>query len=212
MKSVLDKLTKKKSSKSSNCWKLFEELWHDSVMLEFVCCKKCHALYKHSSSNGTRVLNEHQKTCEGQTILDQHFKKSQPTTTTIGPAAKDSIKEAQVKLSCGLMIPFKAFENDEFHHFCDKLISIGAKYGPVPAKDILYGRHTISDSVFEKEALAKANIIKELERNNVIDERAYCISTDVWTSNFSSNSYLDFHVTWFDKTKFITTAWVNDHS
>ena len=103
-------------------------------------------------------------------------------------SSNSTLKSMTLKLlACSAMTSFKMFDNCDFHEFCDAMIAIGAKYGKVSAKDVLYGRHAISNAVFDLEVQTKQAIIRQLEANNNIQEKTYCISTDVWTSNYSSN-------------------------
>lgn len=199
MRKNLKLMNRTSVNKKAQCWQLFETLWYFGKQSEFVVCKKCDALYKHSSANGTRTINDHFVQCSGSRKLTD-FERNK--VIAIDPHTLDQMKDSQIELACSAMVSFSLFDNTSFLNFCDNLVSIGAKYGHVALKDIMLKRHAVSDSVFECEKKVKARIVDSLKINDSIATNSFSISTDIWTSDYSKNSYMDVHITWFDSTLF----------
>ena len=73
-------------------------------------------------------------------------------------------------------------------NFCDFLINVGMKYGAVKSKDLLYGRRAVKNAALEE------SLKIEEKLKNQIKGKSVCFTSDLWSSKYSNDSFLDVHM------------------
>lgn len=89
---------------------------------------------------------------------------------------------------------FAVVENPGLRAFAQYMIQIGSKYGNISVDDVLYGRQTVRDTVFNKMAECQEAIRKEVAISSQVNSVSFC--TDMTTDDVNKNSFSDFTVFW----------------
>ena len=116
--------------------------------LSLVSCKKCNKCFKYESHNtGTTHLFRHVAQCK-----DKPSTSTKQLKLTFGkPGAPSLAKEEVLNSVVGIVVkdlrPFNIVSSEAMKHLAQTLINVGAKYGVVPAGDILPDRRIVSSHV-----------------------------------------------------------------
>jgi hypothetical protein len=159
-KDDIQKLVRTKSARvtfEANSGKITSEVWQrfvrvkvDSTLSDFVKCQKCDTVLKwksRHSRDGTHRLKMHMDSCSSKTCLRKIDDMAGFACTKqphISAAVKSDVTAGIVRMCAIDIRPFSVIEGEGFKHLADKRIQIGAKYGPVPASDLLPCATTVS--------------------------------------------------------------------
>jgi len=191
------------------CWKKFRLVETDDkkILFGWAVCADCHTciMFKSRTSDGsiklygTTNMTDHAKNCHSGTgksekqMLMNSFVKRKPGVKLL-EAERVSTKEAEVRLVVEGGVSFAFVDNPGLRNFAQQMITIGAKHGNIDVEDVLYGRHTVRQSVFNKmhecQEVIKKNVQSSARQNAV----SFC--TDITTDDVNKNSYSDFTVFW----------------
>lgn len=149
--------------------------------------------FKYSSKNGTTSLNKHLIKCGNQeTLLSYGINK-----ITISNDDKKRIKDAQTNFTVGTMSAFRMNDSVFFQNFCQEMMYIGSKYGIVETKHLLTS-NTVAKNVYERANDLLLKLYAYLDANNIIENGFFSLMSDIWSSHYSKNSYLQVHIQWID--------------
>lgn len=219
-KSEIQKLIDSKSDRvvvEANSGKVYSDVWKqflcvnvDGKSTEFVKCGKCHHVIKWRSRDGTRGLKAHVESCgpkaQRRTLFDMPGF-SQKKETSVPPAAKSDIVKAVVTMCARDIRPFRFVEGDGFRLLADKLIGIGAKYGAVPAADILPSTSTVSRHLKDVVAAEKDKLIPRLTAIAM-----FGVTTDMWTHEKTNVAYITVTIQFIDSQWSISSLVLGTHS
>lgn len=116
--------------------------WHwivneqEEILVEKIACIHCYTVQNYKSTTGTTHLSKHKNEC-----LNNVRRKS------LSSLSKSSVNEKVVQFVAQDIRSFRTPSCPGFLAVANKLISIGHRYGPVKAEDILPHRTTISKLV-----------------------------------------------------------------
>lgn len=206
---------KENTDGKADCWNKFRLLETSSgdAIFGWAACVDCYScmIFKSQSADGktkqygTKNMTDHMKSCAtacGRQPSIAAFVKRVPCKNLAG-GDKVAVKNAEVRLVVGAGLSFSVVENPAFLAFAQQMISIGSKYGNVSPDEILYGRQTVRDTVFEKMMECRGEIKKAVAASSA--NRAVSFCTDMTTDDVNKNSYSDFTVFWVDN-------WLLHHS
>ena len=187
----LTRLERKCNKSSSPVWSQFKIVCYENVSLDCVICDQCDSIFKYTATSGNKAMLNHMKKCiSDHPKLNQYFK----TDKKLEPKDSQLVKEAQVRFTACTLSSFNINENTDFYHFADTMIDIGSRYGKVEAKKILFGRKTISKSTYDEANNFKVFLFAHLKSEKIIQNSAYCLMSDIWSSRHTKTSYLQIHV------------------
>jgi hypothetical protein len=171
-KDDIQKLIRTKSARvtfEANSGKITSEVWQrfvrvkvDSTLSDFVKCQKCDTVLKWKSRDGTHGLKMHMDSCSSKTSLrkiDDMAGFACAKQPHISAAVKSDLTAGIVRMCAVDIRPFSVIEGEGFKHLADKLIQIGAKYGPVPASDLLPCATTVSRHLADIVATEKDKVM-----------------------------------------------------
>jgi len=144
----------------------------------------CKTLLKWKAKDGTSGLKAHLKACTSQkqtTVIritelfaSKSASPSHDGRLTAGDRTK--ITDDIVRFCAKDIRPFSVVEGAGFLELASELISLGAKYGNIPVKDVLLSARTLSRHVQEVVTREK-QVMQEMLRK--IDR--FGVTTDLWT-------------------------------
>ncbi|CAF3805095.1 unnamed protein product, partial [Rotaria sp. Silwood1] len=146
-----------------------------------------------SISISSEVINQSDVLLSTQSTLAQHgFKKS------IKLSEKDieNMKKLSAQWMCENIRPFSVIEDSGFRAISQELIRIGHKYGVVDVDDVLRGRKTTAQTIYNL-----ADSYRERIKQILIEplqQRAVTISPDFWLDPYKNISYLGLNVSFVD--------------
>ncbi|CAF4793878.1 unnamed protein product [Rotaria sp. Silwood1] len=146
-----------------------------------------------SISISSQVINQSDVLLSTQSTLAQHgFKKS------IKLSEKDieNMKKLSAQWMCENIRPFSVIEDSGFRAISQELIRIGHKYGVVDVDDVLRGRKTTAQTIYNL-----ADSYRERIKQILIEplqQRAVTISPDFWLDPYKNISYLGLNVSFVD--------------
>ena len=114
----------------------------------------------------------------------------------ISESLQKRLKVDEVKFIAKGNHSFNAVENDGLMDVGQTLINIGAAHGPVPIRDIWYGRRTVRN-----ETLAQAQLVRRNLKNALVEpvqKNEVACTADIWTDDYVKRSYMDMTVYWLD--------------
>ena len=181
-----------KKSGNALCWDYFEAIKYNGMEIGFAKCKECNAILVASGPKGTSKLKKH---CTEKHKPQQSIIQHSTHRRNFNESIKDSIKQAQLNFSVDTLTSFNLHESDGMLEFCNFLIEFGAKHGAVKAEDVLYGRRAIKNEAFQKASEIPENISKKIEGKGI------SFTSDLWSSKYTNDSFLDVHIVWIEKTE-----------
>ncbi|CAF1176026.1 unnamed protein product [Rotaria sordida] len=186
----------------------------------YVSCFKCFQTFIYSSKSGTTRLKEHEIKCiksnssssssssisissevinqsdallSAQSTLAQHgFKKS----LKLSEKDIENMKKLSAQWMCENIRPFSVIEDSGFRAVSQELICIGHKYGVVDVDDVLRGRQTTAQTIYNladsyRERINQISI-------EPLQQHAVTISPDFWLDPYKNISYLGLNVSFVD--------------
>lgn len=137
-------------------------------------------------------LKYHSKICQAKN-QDKIVEFGQFKTNSKQKVLKNHEKNEIKVLACNFVasshLPFNVLEDKHLKNLCQKMIELGAKHGNLALDQVWYGRHTISEYIFERVQEFKDQlkpVISECLANKTIVG-----STDIWTDSVLRLSYID---------------------
>jgi len=195
----------------ADCWKRFKlvETADGESIFGWAACSDCLCcmLFKSISSNGavklygTKNMTDHTKSCftnSGKQTSMINFVKRVPGKK-FSESEKGAVKNAEVRLVAEAGLSFAVVDNSAFRSFAQLMIQIGSKHGNIDVDDVLYGRQTVRDSVFQKMQECKNEIKKQVAISAKHKAVSFC--TDMTTDDVNKNPYSDFTVFWVNDWK-----------
>jgi len=215
-KSVLAKLVKSNSDRvklvnyesgKSDVWPSFVKVYLDDNFSQFVKCTACSTLLKWKAKDGTSGLKAHVKSCPAQrkntavTPLAEFLTCDSVTPTSASRqhlTTRDrlDVTECIVRFCARDIRPFNVVEGEGFKDLADKLIHLGAKYGDIPASEVLPSGRTLSrhvDDICSKERDALKSTLLGIDR--------FGVTTDLWTHEDTSTPYITVTIHYISKVK-----------
>jgi len=206
---------KENADGKADCWKKFRLLETNSgdAIFGWAACVDCYSciMFKSRPADGktklygTKNMTDHMKSCaatSGRQLSMAAFMKRVPGKN-LASGDKVAVKNAQVRLVVEAGLSFAVVENPAFLSFAERMISIGSKYGNVSPDEVLFGRQTVRETVFQKMVECQEEIKKAVAASSA--NRAVSFCTDMTTDDVNKNSYSDFTVFWVDN-------WLLHHS
>jgi hypothetical protein len=195
----------------ADCWKKFKllETADGDSVFGWAACVDCFCclMFKSKSADGTvklygtRNMTDHMKSCHtasgGQMVMTSYVKRVPGKKFT--ESEKAAVKTAEVRLVCEAGLSFAVVDNPAFRSFAQLMIQIGSKHGNIDVDDVLYGRRTIRDTVFEKMSECQKEIKKQVAISSRRNAVSFC--TDMTTDDVNKNPYSDFTVFWVNEWK-----------
>lgn len=190
----------------AECWKKFRLLeTADRVnIFGWAACVDCSScmLFKTRSDDGkvklfgTKNMRDHLKSCATTTgrqmLLDRFVRKVPGTKISAGDRA--AVKSCEVRFVVQSGMSFAAVENPGVKSFVQVMINIGSKYGNLDVEEVLYGRQTVKEAVFEKMNQCRQQIKDEVALSSLHKSVSFC--TDMTTDDVNKNSYSNFTAFW----------------
>ena len=96
--------------------------------------------------------------------------------------------------------------SEGFWEFSQAIIKIGAKYGALDPKNVLSCRQTVAKSSYDLAASMEESLINFLKTSKVVDNDQYALTSDIWTSKFTLDSYLEIHISYIYQFKINTSV------
>jgi hypothetical protein len=190
----------------ADCWKKFKlvETAEGQSVFGWAACADCLCciMFKSKAVDGivklygTKNMTDHTKSCyaaSGRQTAITSFVKRVPGKRFTEPE-KAAVKSAQVRLVVEAGLSFAVVDNPALRSFAQLMIQIGSKHGNIDVADVLYGRHTTRDAVFEKMNECQNEIKKQVAISSKHNAVSFC--TDMTTDDVNKNSYSDFTVFW----------------
>jgi hypothetical protein len=193
----------------SECWKKFKLVetadgqCHQSIF-GWAACTDCFSciMFKSKAHDGTvklygtKNMADHMKSCytaAGRQVAITSFVRRVPGNK-FTQSEKAAVKTAEVRLVAEAGLSFSFVDNPALRSFAQLMIQIGSKHGNIDVNDVLYGRQTIRDAVFDKMYDCQTEIKKQVAIS--AKHNAVSFSTDMTTDDINKNPYSDFTVFW----------------
>jgi hypothetical protein len=195
----------------AECWKKFK-LVHTAdgtSVFGWAACADCLCciMFKSKSADGTvklygtKNMADHMKSCYTasvrQTAITSFVKRVPGKKFT--ESEKAAVKTAEVRLVAQAGLSFAVVDNPAFRSFAQLMIQIGSKHGNIDVDDVLYGRRTVRDAVFDKMTECQNEIKKQVAISSKHNSVSFC--TDMTTDDINKNPYSDFTVFWVNEWK-----------
>ena len=186
-------LTTEKESGKNELWKLFRGIiGEDKKELHlFVICVRCNKILSYDSrKGGTSHLRRHADSCKGASTSG--ISQKMPTffrANAIPLSVKQNVSRACVDFVCQDIRPFEIVAGAGFEKLAQALISVGAKYGNVPASDVLSHPTTIARHCSEKVEEIKRDVVLP-EIKSYLNKWGGAVTTDMWTETRTLTSYI----------------------
>ena len=186
-KGKLFKKPKVVSSKSSQVWATFDEIFDDQgKKINFVACKRSPFLRPYNSAkDGTRNLFK-SHICTGPTL--KAFLVNRKIELT--PTEKKSILSSQTEHICSALSAFNQVEDPAYKKLLNLMIEFGAKYGKFDISNNLYSRTSISNHV--NDLYSEIQIKFKTLLQSVSHLKSWAVITDGWTDNVNKNCFIDY--------------------
>ena len=116
----------------------------------------------------------------------------------ISSTDKKRIKDAQTNFTVGTMSSFRINDSQHFTTLCQEMMYIGSKYGIVETKH-LFSSNTIAKNIYDKANDLLSKLYFHLNSNNIIEDGFFSLMSDILSTHYSKNSYLQLHIQWIDE-------------
>jgi len=190
----------------AECWKKFKlvETADGLSVFGWAACADCFCciMFKSKAPDGsvklygTKNMVDHMKSCHAasgrQTVITSFVKRVPGKRFT--ESEKAAVKSAEVRLVVEAGLSFAVVDNPAFRSFAQLMIHIGSKHGNIDVDEVLYGRQTTRDAVFEKMLECQKEIKKQVAISSKNNAVSFC--TDMTTDDINKNPYSDFTVFW----------------
>jgi len=195
-------------SGKSDVWPSFVKVFLDDTFSQFVKCTACSTLLKWKAKDGTSGLKAHMKSCPAQrkntaiTPLAGFLTcdSATPTSTSqrrhLTTSDRLDVTESIVRFCARDIRPFNIVEGEGFRDLAHKLIHLGAKYGDIPASEVLPSGRTLSrhvDDMCSKERDSLKRTLVGIDR--------FGVTTDLWTHEDTSTPYITVTIHYITKVK-----------
>lgn len=160
---------------------------HGEAVVGKIACIKCYTVQDYKSTKGTTNLFKHQDSCLNTTKRKSLASLSNNSIQKI----KASVNEKVVQFVAQDMRSFLTTSGPGFLSLADKLISIGHRYGPIKAEDILPHRTTISKLV-SRDAETNRTLLKSQLAE--LQSQGLAITLDLWSEDHTKCHYIGMNV------------------
>ena len=184
-------MKKESGGKDAKCWRIFNQLYIEEKLLNFVQCTSCSSLLFYNSKSGNSSLNRHMNSCTSKSKITQFFKLK---NTLVSSEDRQRIKLVQSNFTIRTMSPFALNDNPALADLANEFIRIGAKYGNIKAEEVLFSRKTITENC--KNLAAQQRVALKEKISNLPDE-SYCLASDIWSSR-NGDSFLQIHIIYIE--------------
>ena len=177
----------------SHCWDQFKIIVFEKTETGFAICTDCNLILRSSGFGGTSKLLKHCRSKHDKlqikiSHLSNHKK-------CFSKEIKENIKRAQMEFCVDTLTSFSLQESEGFYKFCDFLINFGIRHGAAQSKDILFERKVVKQAAVDTIQKLDIKLIEQLKGKKL------GFVSDIWSSKFSNDSYLDIHASWLMMTK-----------
>lgn len=174
------------------------DIWHwivnedGETIVGKIACIHCFTIQDYKSTSGTKNLLDHKGKClniENRKSL-AHLSYNEIQTI------KSSVNEKVVQFVAQDIRPFRSSSCPGFLALADKLITIGDRYGPLKAKDILPHRTTVSKLVSEDAETKRTQLKSKIVH---LQSEGLTITLDLWTEDMTKCHYIGMNVHYISK-------------
>ena len=201
------------SGKKAEAWKTLQILFDKTTQREiadFAVCTLCRDVLSCHYSAGTRHLKAHAETCVRKTGLSPGQSTLEQCAVLVsGGRAEDGspdskkrrilltteeikrVKSSEVSFVVQGRHSMRSVHNPGLHQLLQNMVDIAARRGWFEVTDVLASRKAVAAHLAYAVAHCK-NVVKEAI-SEPMHARAFCLSTDLWTENYSRRSFLAVH-------------------
>lgn len=188
----------------SSAYKSFFLLYDKGAYVGLVKCRSCAKVIKHNiHESGTTHLSRHTSTHSTDN------KNAPPTTQTkvtsfLAPKRKLNEQDQTALVSAASMYcardirPYSAVEGPGLRQLIQTAISIGSKYGNLPAEDILPSRTTVASYCHQAAQEGRTKLVETI--NDFIAQHGIIgVTTDMWTEAYKKKNFVSVTVHMLEK-------------
>lgn len=143
---------------------------------------------------GTINMTDHMKSCYTASLRQTpitNFVKRVPGKK-FNESEKAAVKTAEVRLVAEGGLSYAVVDNPAFRSFAQLMIVIRSRHGSIDVDDVLFGRHTVQDTLFENMTECQSKIKKQISVSCKHHAVSFC--TDMTTDDVNKKPYADFTV------------------